>query len=398
MTNHMKSFNIGVNFYVVFVVLMLFSAYPYIFFLLFGLPEEKIMNFVFFGLSVFVYLFVRSKSGRNLPSIIVLSISLQVFGWLIFTAYHSDTSYLTRIFFLLFTFLCIDILNKTSSVYKFSQFYNHIFLIISILGLIAFVLIFIGVWDYFLIVERRGNPIFYYGITCSNAVYGNLVRIAGFFDEPGALASWGMFVLIANKIIFDNKKLEILLIVSLFATLSAAYFVLLPIYLLLFYSHNSKKAIFFAIFSLLVIFEGFRMLSSNEDFMMLTIERFEGGEIRSRRYDYSDEAKKAFQNSVLMGVGSRTLDERYEHVNDNPYEILAKDGAVGYFITYLPLLLLCLKYRKKEVFSGTLILFISYQQRPFHINEMHYFMLYLLCLLVALKYEKNNMYTANRIL
>ena len=57
-----------------------------------------------------------------------------------------------------------------------------------------------------------------------------LTRVNGFFDEPGAFAFWGMFALLFNKLMFDNKKLEIIIMVSLLFTFSAAYFVLLPIY------------------------------------------------------------------------------------------------------------------------------------------------------------------------
>ncbi len=383
----MNKLKLSVNFYVVFVVLMLFSAYPYVFYLLLGLPEQSVMNLIFFGLAAIVYVCTCLKRNETLPSVVENSLCLQIFGWIFFCVYHNDTSYLTRIFFLVFTFLCLAILCKTKSIYKFGFFYNHIILIMSVLGVIAFVLIYIGALDTLIIVDRNGIPVSFYGITCSNAVYGNMIRVAGFFDEPGALASWGIFILVINKLVFDNKVLEISLIISLFFTFSAAYFVLLPIYLILFYIQNIKKSflILAVVFPLVLL--GFKVLSSNESFLWMTTERFEGGEIRSKRTDYSDVASRIFKTSVLMGVGSRALGEYYESVNDNPFEILAKDGVVGYIIAYFPLLLLCLKYRKKDVIFCTIILFICYQQRPFHINEMHYFMMYFYITIVALKHR-----------
>ena len=91
-------------------------------------------------------------------------------------------------------------------------------------------------------------------------------------------------------------------------------------------------------------------------------------------------------------MGAQNLEVKYGNVAfDNPYEILAKDGIVGCFFTYLPIIFLVIKYlKKKEVMGAVIILSLNYLQRPFHMNEMHYLMLYLFCFVVILKYRRRN--------
>lgn len=382
----------SINKYVIFVILMLLSAYPYIFDTILGIPEEKIMNIVFFALSIVVFM---STSGKWMKyDIVNLSFVVQCVAWLFFSIYHRDSSYYTRIFFLVFTYIVLQILFRRQSVVKFGFAYNNIVTLQAVLGAVAFILVFVGVLPPLYEFARGGRIISFYGLTCTNITVGNFIRVAGFFDEPGALASWGIFALIINKIIYDNRKIELFLIISLFFTFSAAYFILLPLYLLFFYRFNTKKIIISLIVLIPLIFLGIKVLNDNEYFRWITIERFEGGEVRSKRMDYADEALIVFKKNISMGQGGRKLEEQFEGVNDNPYEILAKDGIIGYIITYLPLLLLCIKFRKnRNVLFGSLILFICYQQRPFHINEMHHFMLYFYMMIIFCKFGKPSIET-----
>lgn len=256
------------------------------------------------------------------------------------------------------------------------------------MGAIAFVLIFLNILNPIMFVENGDRIISFYGLTSTNVVIGNFIRVGGFFDEPGALASWGIFTLVINKLVFNCKAVEWGLIISLLFTFSAAYFVLLPLYIILFYHTKVKQFVFSLIFFLPIMFIFYYELKDNDYFLHMTVERFEGGEIRTKRTDQAEEAQKVFERNIFMGVGGRKLESSTEHATDNPYEILAKDGIIGYIITYFPLFLLCAKYRKKDVLFGGILLFLCYQQRPFHINEMHYFMLYFYMTIVCYKYDK----------
>lgn len=368
---------------------MLLSAYPYIIYLLLGLPNEMIMDLLFAGMSLLLFGCISNKEKIWPPKIVLVSMIIQFVGWFFFSLYHNDTSYFTRLFFLLFTFVILTILCSKKSILKFGYVYNGLILLQSVMGAIAFVLIFLSILSPIMFVENGDRIISFYGLTSTNTVIGNFIRVGGFFDEPGALASWGIFTLVINKLVFNNKIIEWGLIISLLFTFSAAFFVLLPLYVMLFYHNKIKQLIIALLFFIPVVIITFNLLSTNAFFLHITTERFEGGEIQSARTDMAESAKAVFDKNIYMGVGGRKMESLTEFVSDNPYEILAKDGIIGYIITYFPLLLLCAKYyRKKDVLFGGILLFLCYQQRPFHINEMHYFMLYYYMAIVCYKYDK----------
>ena len=373
------------------ILLMLLSMYPYIFQLFFGFPQENVMGIVFFVIIALYCLRIKRRQ-RGMPNELIIIMTIQCIGWFFYFVLFDDTSYLTRIFFIALAFLSLSMLLWKDSFFKFLDINNRFLAIQGVLGIIAFVLVFVGLLQPLISIAIKDGygSINFYGLTCSNSVYGNFMRVGGFFDEPGAFAFWGVFALLLNKLTVDNRKLEIILIVSLLFTFSAAYFVVLPIYLVCFYSTKLKTMILTLLILVPLIFVISKTLSSNSDFLRLTVERFSGDRIYSTRYDQADEAEAIFRKAPVFGIGGRNFGEQGNTIADNPYEILAKDGVVGFVITYLPLLFVMLMYwRKKEVLFASGILFLDYQQRPFHINEMHYLMLYLFCLLVILKYGNN---------
>ncbi len=204
--------------------------------------------------------------------------------------------------------------------------------------------------------------------------------MAGYFDEPGALATWGVFALVYNKLFFGNKKIEYALIIGLFSTLSLAYFTLLALYLLFFYSRHFLKLlplvlIVYGFFHYIMVHE-----SDNAKLYELTIERIEQAEQGDYgRNEMADRARKYFYQSPIFGNGAKYVEE-VDYLGDNHLESFAKDGIVGTIVLYLPLLVVMYKTRKKrEVLWGCLILAACYFQRPFHINFMHYVMLYSFC-------------------
>ena len=105
------------------------------------------------------------------------------------------------------------------------------------------------------------------------------------------------------------------------------------------------------------------------------------------RYELAEEAKQTFMSNPFFGIGAKKMDEG-TYMGDNPYETLAKDGIIGTVVTYLPLLFLLYKYRRKDVLSAVIVLSAGYAQRPFHMNLIHCLFLYMLCLMCYYKYEK----------
>lgn len=364
------------------VLLMLFCTYPYVFHLIFSLPDDRYMGIMFF-IILSIFLAFQQHKKNKLPSMITSVMFIQSIIWLIYSLFYSDTTYLSRIFFILLTYLSLQLLIKTNSLVNFVKLYNLTIFIQGVLGVIAFILVFIGIlkpiFEYYYSDYRY---LFCYGITCSNAVLGKIIRVGGFFDEPGAFAFWGVYALLLNKFTIDDKKIEITIISTLLFTFSAAYFVILPIYLASFYYHKIKSLFLILLIIVPICYITMSNLSGDSDFAHITTERFSNGEIRSTRYDQTDYTKIIFLQSPFWGIGAKNM-EQFTEATDNPYEILAKDGIIGFIITYLPLLIIMIRYKSdKRILFGSLILFLNYMQRPFHINEMHHLILYLYCLII----------------
>lgn len=378
-----------------FVLLLLVVQYPYVFPAIFGLPGLNIINVVF----VVVLLLTKPTKSLVFPKPVVFCMITQVVLWFFYWLIHNDTSYFVRIFFIIETYIVVNYLIRSGSVFRFNLLNNNFILLQAILGAIGFILIAVGILPViFEFTLEDGRPSYCYLITCSNAVMDNIVRICGYFDEPGALAFWGIFALLTNRLFFKKRIFEVILIISLLTTLSVAYFVILPFYFLLLTAKSFKKSLWILLTMLIVGFAMFNYLGDNEAFRYMTTERFEGGEIRSARQSYADNAEKIYKQNVLFGIGGRKFQDSFDSVSDNPYEVLAKDGTIGLIVTYFPLFICLLFFLKeKEVLFSIVILGLNYLQRPFHINEMHYFIMYLFVTMLFLKYKKGVSLDNNRI-
>lgn len=389
MTNHNSSIPFRIRKYlpVFFLFLFLFSTYPYVFNCFLGIPSETIVILVSF--CVFLGLLFVSQKKKTLPLPITFILCIQVFFWLFFSLYHQDTTYLTRVFYLTLTYIILCVLYCRNQISAFISANNIIITIQAVLGVVAFILVFLNIWDAaFEFVNIDGRNSQNYILTCSNTYMGNFIRISGYFDEPGALANWGVFALLFNKVFFNNRKIEVLLLLSLVFTFSAAYFVQAALYLMCF-GFEGKKAWVYMLFLLLLLFLIYDLIGSSEEFQYMTFDRFEGGSIRSDRVELAAIAKKYFLQSPIMGIGARHATE-IAYMGDNQYEILAKDGIVGFIVTYLPLCYIFLHYITiKKIVLSCVILSLGYFQRPFHIDGMHYLMLYIFFLMTFLSFSRN---------
>lgn len=371
------------NFPTVFVIIVLCFFYPYVFNTFFHLGGETIFMLLFFFLVVFILNAQKKKMNSFIPASLNVVLIIQAMVWFFYFIIHADTSYLVRIFLISFSYTLLLYLVCSGVFFQFSKVYNFFITIQAVLGVPVFFLFAFGMLEPLAVSQLiDGRESYFLWLTFSNSVTGGICRIAGFFDEPGALAFWGIYSLLINKVSIDNKKIELALILSLLFTVSAAYFIQLFMYVLLFYGKKIKVLIPMAVLLCMLAIFTYSFFKDNETLISLTVERFEGGRVKTSRIGLSEDAKVIFKNNAIFGVGANKLSE-IGYFDDNPYEIPAKDGMVGFIVTYLPLIMLVSgHYRDRRVLLSTIILFAGYMQRPFHVNLLHYFELYLYVLIV----------------
>lgn len=365
---------------------LLFSAYPYAFCQFLPIP-----NFQFLYLAAILLLliyFVFKKNVTYFPKFFWIICFVQFYFWLFLCFYHQDTSYFTRIVFSILSVLILQFVAIQIGLIDFIKFNNKWLAIMSVGGAVTFFLVMLlGLTPLFTYVNQDGRDAYCFGLTCTNVYWGNVIRYSGFFDEPGAIANWGMFALLYNKIFINNRWVERALLICLPFTLSMAFFIQVIFYFLFFYGRDIKK-LFLILF--ILISTGTIVLplieTTNKDLYKLTLARFEydesGGIKGNSRADLTEKAKAQFLRKPILGVGVKKL-ESIDYMSDNPYEVLAKDGILGMLIMYLPILIIAYNKRKdKNILSVLIILSMGYLQRPYHIDLLHPTMLYFFLIMV----------------
>lgn len=354
------------------------------------LPNASVL-LVAFGCALFL-VSLSGKKGAKLPSAIIICFIAQAIMFVFLFLLHADVNYIYRILLLLVTFIILRLLAHNGLLIEFAKANNALIALQAVMGFVAFFLILFNILQpLFTFVNVGDVPAYCYGLTCTGAVWGNICRVAGYFDEPGAFAFWGIYSLIINKLFVNNKKIEWCIIIGLFATWSMAYYIQIALYFVLFYRNKINYILPFVI--AIIIVGQFIKSNQNSDLAILydfTFNRFEknsSGTIETNRDEMTDAAKSAFLSSPLFGVGEQKT-WSIGYLDDNPFEPLAKDGIIGTIFLYLPLLLLLLdKKRNKDIIYAVFILALGYLQRPLHGNLMHYLMLYLF---VVLSYNQMN--------
>lgn len=376
--------------------LALFASYPYVFGQFLSLPNPILLN----GIILITALFIIHCFGTSLskfPNEFNVIIIIQFIGYFLLGLIHGDKLDFVRCYFLVVVYLLLLCIYSSGILLKYIKFNNSLIALQCIMGVLAFVLYFTGNLSPLFPFENTDGRIAYcFGLTCSNAVVDNVIRVAGYFDEPGALAFWGIYALILNKEFVQNRMIEVILIFGLLFTLSAAYYIQILLYIMLYYGLSLKKnkGLLLVVLSSLIGFYIFAANNKDSTLNDLTIGRFEfnnGVTIESERKELAERAKDVFETSPIFGVGQTSI-RSGEYMGDNEYELLASDGIIGMVIIYFPLLLVISRKRKRKKFLfASFILFVGYLQRPFHCSIIHFSMFYLYVLSAILyKYNRLN--------
>lgn len=356
----------------------LIAGWPCIFFVLGWLPHYQV-NYIL--LLIVGLIFTLNLKATTLPRPFIVLLLTQILAWGVYSVIHIDTSYYTRIFLLVITFSLIGIQLRFIEKKEFIKVYNYWLLIQIVCGAIGLLLVLIGVLHpIFQFTEFDGRPGYFFGLFTTNTYLGGLVRNAGFFDEPGALAFWGMYALLFNKLFVKNIKVEWILMIGLLSTLSLAYYIQLSLYLLFFYKKEFRK-IFVICIILFVAMKGiasYNPAMNNAIFGRLQYNTETGTLQGDNRSVLMKRSWDIFLTSPIVGVGASKLAsvetaKQYGFVGANFFFNWACDGIVGLLITYLPLIYLFKLGRYKPIYQNAgWIILVGCLQRPYDSSQLLY--------------------------
>ena len=377
-----------------FVLLMLLCFYPYEFYSAYFMlvPEQKMSTYVSMLILTVAFAVFFYKRKPDIPSSLFIIVAIQAIGLTFCFMAKGGKLPTGPIMIMILSVAIVAFLSATCGLESFYKKYNRWLLIMAVLGTLSFFLIWAGALQPLMpFVDLSDEDImFNYGITFSQRDEMDLFQYCGFFDEPGAMASWGMYGLLFNRLFVKDERLEIILIISLIATFSLGYYMQLIVYVFLFRIATSRKSSvvknsFFLVFALIVIVFTLYSLEGTQydEIYQKSMGRVENifsesnkgqGLAIDDRENLTLEAQKEFEANPLWGTTKENVE-----VGNNLYEPLALYGIVGTFFLYLPFLYLLIKSFKdkdKDLIKCVVIIFLGFLHRPFHLNLLSFFIIY----------------------
>lgn len=378
----------------------LIAGWPCVFGLMGWLPDYKLC---YGGLAVVLGIICMSKRIFKAPYIITYLIVIQCVTWALFSAIHSDMAYFTRVFYLIIVYMLLALMYHYGDTIKYIKIFNGWLMLQAILGTIGVVLVLTNVlYPFFEFEQMDGTNGYFFGLFTTKTYLGGLVRNAGFFDEPGALANWGVMALLLNKIFLDNKRMERLILVGLVSTFSMAYFIQAFLYLLMF---NTKKkgGGFYALITIvlfvvvLMFFGSFNDDVNNAIWGRFQLDNTTGRLAGDNRTSLAEVTLVYFMQAPIWGHGASNLIALSQHsgefVGANPFSLLAADGLVGYGVSLLPFIFVFVKKRNNRNISfAWLIILVGFLQRPYDGTQLLYPLVIYLFLQAEIIYNKHGLY------
>jgi hypothetical protein len=359
------------------IFLFLLLSPPFVFELFPSMPGWKIFNLITFPPMLAFAIAKKYKlMGGNIRGLM----QFWIICWLIFSIIHQDMIYISRCLITVIALLTVSVINGIG-LRQFCKLFIYIMALFSFLGAIFFFIeLFLHVSPIFEYENADGKTGYFFGITCTNAfnpLYYT-IRYSGFFDEPGAMGLWGGVALLLNKLLFDNKRIELVLIISLLFTFSLGYFASLFLYALFFLLDKKMKIWILPLLLLLSISIVFIIQNEhlyNITFGRMTYDSSTGTIEGNNRHDAQIYAEKCFLESPIVGIGAQKaleLDERGMSINDNIYSPLARDGVFGVLIIYLPFVSCLLMSRKNKLALKCMLIFaLSFFHRGVSFTTFH---------------------------
>lgn len=370
--------------YVIFFYALI-AVWPSVFSYMGWLPDAK-MGYVL--LTVFCAGFAMISKQVSLPNAITVILLAQLGCFTFYSLMFTDSSYMTRCMVCVITLSLLSIQVQRSKI----EFIDTTVGWLTLQALMAipgfFLTIFGLLHPVSTFIEQDGHYGQFFLLYTTNSTWDGMQRVAGFFDEPGAFAFWGIVALLLNKLFINNNKVEMSLIVGLITTLSMAYFIQIAVYFFLFYKNHLSKLLFtvVAFLSILLALAQFSSEMDHAIFGRFVYDRETGTLQGDNRSESMYSCIKQWQTSPIFGIGAKNLIAKSQtgdfFAGANPLTFLASDGIIGFVILHLPLLYLFKLGRRRNKYKyAALVLLIGILQRPYDPTQLLYpLMLFTICL------------------
>jgi hypothetical protein len=364
------------NRYLFLLWLSLTSTAPFIFFSWPGHPYKVL---TFFCLAIMLMLILKKYQEKIFDFKIFGVLGIQAAFYLFAAFYHKDLSNFALIIQLFSLFITITFITGYIGFKLFVKSYIYALLFMAIGGTITFFIhLLIGIAPIFTVDYSASGTSYFLGLTSTNVYYDigsiRLIRYSGFFDEPGAFALYSLFAIILNRVYFENKRIEIWLMVLTMFTLSLSFYVIVFFYFLFFYLSRSNVKYF--IFVVALVIGSYFYLEANKTDESLkflydfTFKRFElddsgSGLADNNREELSNNDKQIFLSHPFLGVGLNS-----EVSGSNFYSIFARYGIIGslfYYALLVYLIFLIIQLKREKLIFYLKILFlilINFYHRP----------------------------------
>lgn len=380
--------------------LLLTSAGPFMFILIEGHPHQLLSTAVLF-LMLFIMIHFEKVVVENKHILFILGIQASFYSFA--ALYHADFSYTAMsIRMIVIAFLFVFYVNFIGFIKTATSVLNVI-TGIGVLGIITFCGAAAGLLKPIgFFIKPNADLLYNYVLSFTNAVLIDfngfqLIRISGYFEEPGALAFYITHALVINKLLYNSKRTEILLIIAGFLTFSLAFFLTMLIYYFFFYI--KKKHILSLLLLVAILASSIFVLDYIKDtnplvrtVYAITLDRFKSSSDDTflikgdNRSDSFRDGVKYFELEPLLGHGFNNVNTNFTDYNTaSIFGSLVIDGIIGFVIMFMPVFYLCIimllkKDRRIKLYIAklTFILLINYIQRPYVSEVLSYLFIILI--------------------
>ena len=391
----MKRFNI-----IPLLLLWIFitSAGPFMFISIPGHPHKILTGSCLLIMITMLVIFKRKVVIRNqvLYFIFLAQACYYLFGF----SYHEDNLYILLFLQIIGIAVSLIFLQNYISTKQLSISILVAMCIMGITGTIVFLLAITGIIQPFSILSifgdegQKSSDLYNYILTFSNSVFFyskyQIIRIAGYFDEPGTFAFYLIHALLLNKISVNKKLIEYILIIAGLLSLSLAFYISLGIYLLLFNIRIQLKLKPILIIAVILVL----MNTSTSLFpeRVRTVTGFISSRLElSDSYDLKllkgDSRTEAMINDFPDFVEKPFLGRGKIRGSNSPSIIglLVNDGLIGAIFIFMHVLYFASKsvyFQKNKpqlnsiVIKSSFLLFLNFIQRPF-ITGIFPYMIYI---------------------